>query len=559
MSATTPVGTAKGPGEKPHEYVFISPDHDQAIKQGEYVYYEVPIDGQERHVIGRVVGRTPVRLLPDAFLSDPQVAPDAVADLIGYEGGGHEIFEVVVAIMGYFDQTLKTFVNPRIPPRSGWPIYLVPSEILARVLNRCTPGEQGSAHIGWLLSRPKGEVPIALAAKEFLSTHLAIIASTGSGKSYLAGVIIEELLKPTNKACMLIVDPHGEYETLDHIMARQEFWGGPNPSSYRPKVKVLHPDKVTIRHSALSLSDLHYLLEVPERQEFLLNEAYRKVSSGEKRNRWTFADLVEEITRIAEQRGERDKLDYSSSAAALGWRIDRLLHSSRSFHESRHLGLAEIFEPGQCTVLDLSEIDKREQQVIVSVLLRHLYEARVETEHGRSQDGDNKYLPYPAFVLLEEAHHFAPGGEGTSVVSSKILKQILAEGRKFGVGIGLISQRPGKLDADVLSQCMTQCIMRIVNPVDQANVASAVESVGRDLLDELPALSKGQVIVAGPSLNTPVLAQVRERLTPHGGQDIDAPREWDAYFSEQAVQRRQEEATFYQPQRPVDRMFRPTD
>ena len=71
------------------------------------------------------------------------------------------------------------------------------------------------------------------------------------------------------------------------------------------------------------------------------------------------------------------------------------------------------------------------------------------------------------------------------------MKTILSEGRKFGVAVGLISQRPGKLDADVLSQCMTQFILRIVNPVDQARVAESVESVGRDLLQELPALSKG--------------------------------------------------------------------
>ena len=99
---------------------------------------------------------------------------------------------------------------------------------------------------------------------------------------------------------------------------------------------------------------------------------------------------------------------------------------------------------------------------------------------GKVQPGDERYLPYPVFILIEEAHHFAPhDGEA---ISTGILKQVLAEGRKFGIGIGLISQRPGKLDADVLSQCLTQCIMRIVNEVDQKSVATAVEGVGRDLL-----------------------------------------------------------------------------
>jgi DNA helicase HerA-like ATPase len=78
--------------------------------------------------------------------------------------------------------------------------------------------------------------------------------------------------------------------------------------------------------------------------------------------------------------------------------------------------------------------------------------------------------------------------------------------------------------------------MRIVNPVDQSRIAESVETVGRDLLAELPALSKGQVIIAGASVNTPVLVQVRSRLTPHGAPDPDAPKQWQAYFTESHVE-----------------------
>jgi DNA helicase HerA-like ATPase len=137
------------------------------------------------------------------------------------------------------------------------------------------------------------------------------------------------------------------------------------------------------------------------------------------------------------------------------------------------------------------------------------------------------------------------------VATTAILKTILAEGRKFGVGIGLITQRPGKLDSDVLSQCMTQMIMRVVNPVDQASIASSVESAGRDLLDELPALSKGQVIIAGAAVNTPVLVRVRSRISHHGGETMDAPSEWLRYFSPQAeTSRDQAEALLVDPTSP---------
>jgi DNA helicase HerA-like ATPase len=207
-------------------------------------------------------------------------------------------------------------------------------------------------------------------------------------------------------------------------------------------------------------------------------------------------------------------------------------------------------------VLQLNEVDHREQQVVVATLLRRLLQARMETEKGQAGEKDETYLPYPAFVLIEEAHRFAPASG--DLVSSQILKTILSEGRKFGVGVGLISQRPGKLDSDVLSQCMSQFLLRIVNPVDQARVAESVESVGRDLLKELPALSKGQAIVSGAAVNTPVLCRVRRRITEHGAEDVDAPARWLQWFEEQRDQQseRDQALPFQSSDRRRDKLFK---
>jgi hypothetical protein len=98
---------------------------------------------------------------------------------------------------------------------------------------------------------------------------------------------------------------------------------------------------------------------------------------------------------------------------------------------------------------------------------------------------------------------------------------------------------------------MTQFIMRIVNPIDQQTIASSVEGAGRRLLDELPALTRGQVIVSGVAINTPVLCEVRERLTRHGGETIDAPAEWQRYFDPaKAEERRRQSAPMVKPQPP---------
>jgi hypothetical protein len=77
---------------------------------------------------------------------------------------------------------------------------------------------------------------------------------------------------------------------------------------------------------------------------------------------------------------------------------------------------------------------------------------------------------------------------------------------------------------------MSQFLMRIVNPVDQESLKHGVEAAGRDLLRELPALTKGQAIISGVCINTPVLCQVRARLTKHGGTTLNAPDEWQKHF-----------------------------
>ncbi len=536
--ARTCVGTVKGPGESPHEFTFIAPDPERRIRHGEFVYYLAPVDGQERAILGRVTGRVPVKLFPDTFLADPSVPPDTVASLLGYEGGSRELFEITVSVLGYHDETLQDFVNPRVPPQIGAPVYIAEDHRLVQVLGRGHKGERGSAYIGDLLSRPPGAVPVALSVSGFTSTHLAIIASTGSGKSYLAGVLLEELLMPYNRAAVLIVDPHGEYDTLQQVQNHPAFQEG----NYRPRVRIFRPDDLRVRISSLTLADLRYLLpNLTEKMHYQLGRAYR-YAQREWGERYTLKQLEHAVRQVADgARGEGELEDEDDpTTGALIWRLGAALGNSRIFHDFEHMELDELFRPGMCTIVQLNEVDRREQQVIVATLLRRVYQARIDTAKGKVVRGDRNYVPFPVFCLLEEAHNYAPAN--ADAVSSEVLKQILAEGRKFGVSVGLISQRPGKLDSDVLSQCMTQCIMRIVNPIDQSRIAESVESVGRDLLRELPALSKGQVIVAGASVNTPVMLKVRTRYTEHGGQDLDAPREWLRWFEEEQGPQQQDSA-----------------
>src|SRR5579884_1875255 len=106
------VGTAKGPGEHPHEFLFITPDGDNVCKPGEFVYYTLA--DENRAVLARISRRAPVRLFPDTFMASPDVPPADIAAAVGYSAGEEELFEVAATVMGHFDPRLAAFVNPRV-------------------------------------------------------------------------------------------------------------------------------------------------------------------------------------------------------------------------------------------------------------------------------------------------------------------------------------------------------------------------------------------------------------------------------------------------------------
>ncbi len=529
------IGTVKGPGETANQYLFITAE-TRYIKVGEFVFYRsLDADsGEEQRILGKISGRRLIDHLPDRIFTDVETSPEAIAALIGFQYDNPEVYEVCVDVVGYFHPDLG-FVNLRRAPDPGAKVYLADDESLIRILNKRDQGGIGSAHVGSLLLRDPGAVPVVLDVKELVSTHMAILAGTGSGKSYTAGVLIEELLRPYNRAAVLIFDPHGEYGTLEGMRGSSDFLG---EDGYEPRVKVLTPDEVRIRISSLDYYDFVTLLpNMSDRQQAILEKGYNHLKRHKKDSqyRWDIQDLIAAVNEVDVQQDDQGNEKQGSSANALEWKLERI-GNSKYFDRSAHLRPADLLEPGQVTVLQMNEIPQEQQQVICAALLRQIYHARIDTERGNVDDEHEDYLPYPGFVLMEEAHRFAPAHEPSRC--KQILRTILSEGRKFGLGVGLITQRPGKIDSDILSQCMSQFLMRIVNPVDQDSLKHGVEAAGRDLLQELPALTRGQVIVSGACVNTPVLCQVRKRLTRHGGTSLDAPELWQQHFQVHRQQQR---------------------
>jgi DNA helicase HerA-like ATPase len=528
------VGTVAGPGEDPNEFVFVAPA-DKSIKTGEFITYTVSVDGENRSVFARVTNRELIRGLPDGFLADPEVGPDTVAATLGVQTDDTELYRLRATVIGYYDTDMTTFANPRQLPSPGTPLSIAPDQQLETVLpnlgcetDRADVTElDGTAYLGWLLNRSPEATNIHVPIKEFASTHLAILASTGSGKSYTASVLIEEMMRPSSRASLLVFDPHGEYDTLAEMQGDEAFQG---EDGYEPEVVYYDPERLRVRISELDIGDVMAVLDNPSnRMQERLSTAWRAMQRQESRT-WGVDELIAEMHRIYD--------DDDASVGALEWRLRRSIERNDLFHPEDNVPLDEIVDPGQCTVLQMDTLDRWNQQLITTVLLRRMYRERLDAVRDRDSQ-----IEHPIFALFEEGHRFAPAsGDAPSL---DIMRTITSEGRKFGFGLGIISQRPSKIDQDVLSQCGTQISMQIKNPNDQDAIKNSVEAAGEDVLRELPGLTPGQAVVSGDAMNTPALIQVRRRHTSHGAESQDVINAWrEAYDQRQREPTHSESADF---------------
>lgn len=157
--------------------------------------------------------------------------------------------------------------------------------------------------------------------------------------------------------------------------------------------------------------------------------------------------------------------------------------------------------PKQASILYLGGYDHLTQSTIVAVVLKQLFDHRASMSN---------VIP-PFLTVIEEAHNFIPSrGEGQAETPSvEVIRKVITEGRKFGTGLLLVSQRPSRLDETALSQCNTFLIFRLVNPRDQNFVERVMENLSKDDSRLLPGFGPGQGIVSGQAVRFPLIIQVK--------------------------------------------------
>jgi len=435
-------------------------------------------------------------------------------------------------VLGYLSGDGSQILQPRRAVTPGRPVYVAPRELLERFYS--FPSEKGLV-IGHLITRSDVEVQLSV---EGFRRHLAIIAQTGAGKSYCAGVLIEELIR--KGATIVVIDPHADYVllSLSRENARHEFsdrvtvfrnpastgryrgWSLGNVRSYEIVFTDLDPDEVC--DVAL----------IPENYRNI-REAVRLALKSLKGRRYTPEDLIaalEDPTWIpTDDKGKPDRKLQAASSSAI--KYIRALARLKVFTLSS-TRVTDILRPMSVSVIDLSGLEDKAMNYIASRILSDVYEA-VASGH----------YEFPVFIFIEEAHRFVPPKERGVTYAAPIINKIAAEGRKFGVFLTLITQRPSKVDADSLSQCNSQIIMRLTNPEDQAAVRSSSERLSEDLLEDLPGLNPGECVIVGEIAKAPLMVKVRPRITREGGADIDI-------IGRLADARRRVEGEAHAPRRP---------
>jgi DNA helicase HerA-like ATPase len=160
-----------------------------------------------------------------------------------------------------------------------------------------------------------------------------------------------------------------------------------------------------------------------------------------------------------------------------------------------------IVRPGTVSIFYLAGYDHLNQSAIVSIVLEALF------GHRSTLSG----LIPPFQAIIEEAHNFIPSRqEGTDETPSlPTIRKVITEGRKFGTGLVLISQRPSRLDETTLAQCNSFLVLRLVNPRDKNFVRSVMENLSESDANILQTFGRGQGIVSGQAVRFPLLVKVR--------------------------------------------------
>jgi DNA helicase HerA-like ATPase len=207
--------------------------------------------------------------------------------------------------------------------------------------------------------------------------------------------------------------------------------------------------------------------------------------------------------------------------------VDKIDDAKRRFQNILDPGLADplaLIKNGKINVISMVELTEKQADIILSYYLQELLEHRKKAKRRKKDDRAELKFPASVLVVIEEAHVFVPKDDKTE--TKYYASKVAREGRKFGLGLAIISQRPRGIDPNILSQMGSIAVMRMIQQDDQMQVSAASEALSRDLIEQLTSLNPGEAIFAGQWVNLPTFVKVDEVKEREIGGDTDAVEEW---------------------------------
>jgi uncharacterized protein len=337
--------------------------------------------------------------------------------------------------------------------------------------------------------------------------HTFMCGQSGSGKTFALGVLLERLLAET-RLRVVILDPNSDFVGLGRLREGAE---GTLPHRYSEaaaEVTVWGNAPRADRALRLRFADLGAdsqaatlgLHPLRDRAEYaVLNELLRRHQGG--------TPLISGVDELREAK--------DPAAHQLALRAENLGILRWPVWDPRAPSLIEeVSDPtARCTVVDLGSLDTpQEQQVVAEATLSALWEARTAYQ--------------PCLVVIDEAHNVCPAeprGELSRLCAERVA-QIAAEGRKYGLYLLVSTQRPHKLDENVVSQCDNLLLMRMSSAADLTDLAHVLSFVPPGLMAGATAFRMGEALVAGRIMPHAAYVRMGQRLSEEGGADV--PTTW---------------------------------
>ena len=376
------------------------------------------------------------------------------------------------------------------------------------------------AHIGDLQQNPNIHVHIDI--DHLVSRHFAILGATGVGKSSGVAIILQKILETRPNLRIFLVDPHNEYsrcfgdkaQVLTPRNIRLPFWlfnfeetvdaffGG------RPGIE----EEVEILSEVIPIAKAVYLQYRASAERLITKKR-------DPRDTGFTADTpvpyrIEDLINLLDER--MGKLENRSSRMIYHKLIGRIQtfrnHPRYAFmFENANIGgdtmaeiLSQLFrlptEGKPMTIMQLAGFPAEVVDSVVSVVCRMAF------DFGLWSDG-----VAPLLFVCEEAHRYAPADKNIGFgPTRRALSRIAKEGRKYGVFLGLVTQRPAEIDPTIISQCSTLFVMRLSNDRDQALIRSAVSDAAANLLSFIPSLGTREVFTFGSGVALPTRMRFQE-------------------------------------------------